>query len=94
VEVKAVILDDKTTDRPDISYPTRWGFKLIGRDREAIYACIKEVMRDREHECSVGNSSKTGKFHSYNTSCIVESEEERNRLFKCFEEHKDIKMVI
>jgi putative lipoic acid-binding regulatory protein len=93
-EVKAVILDDKTQEKPQIVYPTRWGFKLIGRDKEKLLACIKEVMGEKEHLCSVGNASRTGKFHSYNASCEVESQEERDRIFKYFQDHKDVYMVI
>jgi len=89
-----VILDDKTQDRPKIEYPTNWGFKLIGRDKEALLACIKEAMGEKEHLCSLGNASKTGKFRTYNASCIVDSEEERNRIFKYFEEHSAVDMVI
>ena len=93
-EVKAVILDDKTQEKPEVQYPTQWGFKLIGRDKDALYACIKEVMGEKEHLCSLGNASKNGKFHSYNASCLVENQEERDRLFKCFQDHKDVNMVI
>ena len=89
-----MILDDKTPEKPDISYPIEWGFKLIGRDREALEASIKEIMGEREHLCVQGNVSKTGKFHSYNTRCQVASEEERNSIFKAFQEHNAIKMVI
>jgi len=89
-----VILDDKTQDKPKIEYPTNWGFKLIGKDKEKLLACIKETMGEKEHLCSLGNASKTGKFHSYNASCTVESKEERDKLFKCFQEHDDVDMVI
>ncbi|WP_415406758.1 YbeD family protein [Sulfurovum sp. CS9] len=89
-----MILDDKTPDRPKIEYPTNWGFKLIGRDKEALLACIKEAMGEKEHLCSLGNASRTGKFRTYNASCIVETEEERNRIFKYFEEHDAVDMVI
>jgi putative lipoic acid-binding regulatory protein len=89
-----VILNDKTQKKPKIEYPTNWGFKIIGRDKEALLACIKEVMGDKKHLCSVGNVSKTGKFHSYNASCKVENQEERDRLFKCFQDHDDVNMVI
>ncbi len=88
------ILDNQTAQKPDITYPTNWGFKLIGRDKEKLLACIKEAMGDKEHLCSVGNASRTGKFHSYNASCTVESEEERNKIFKFFEDHDDVDMVI
>jgi len=89
-----VILDDKTQEKPQIDYPTQWGFKLIGKDKDALLACIKEVMGDKEHLCSTGNVSRNGKFHSYNASCSVESQKERDRLFKSFQDHEDVKMVI
>ncbi len=88
------ILYDKTPDRPEIHYPTQWGFKIIGRDKNKLLSCIKEIMGDKEHQCSIGNISKTGKFTAYNASCIVENEEERNKIFKYFEESDDIDMVI
>ncbi|MCD6653857.1 MAG: DUF493 domain-containing protein [Sulfurovum sp.] len=81
-------------DKPQIEYPTRWGFKLIGRDKKILLACIKEIMGEKEHLCSAGSASKTGKFHSYNASCEVESKEERDRIFKYFQDHKDVDMVI
>jgi len=91
------ILDKDTPEKPEINYPTNWGFKLIGKDKDKLLACIKEVMKEvgeKEHLCSLGNASRTGKFHSYNASCSVESEEERNKIFKYFETHDDVDMVI
>jgi len=87
-------LEDSTPKRPNIEYPTNWGFKLIGKDKDKLLACIKEAMGDKEHLCSLGNTSRTGKFHSYNASCSVETEDERNRIFKYFSDHSDVDMVI
>lgn len=89
-----VILDGSCKTRPDIEYPTKWGFKLIGRDKDKLLLCIKEIMKTRRYTCHRGNVSKTGKFQSYNTSCMVESEEDRNQLFKAFETHSAVNMVI
>jgi len=89
-----MILDNNTQEKPQIEYPTRWGFKVIGRDKDALMACIKEVMGEKEHLCSLGNQSRTGKFTTYNASCVVESQEERDRLFKCFQDHQDVEVVI
>lgn len=89
-----MILQDSTKERPDIDYPTNWGFKLIGRDKEALLSCIKDAMGEKQHQCSLGNASKTGKFHSYNANCTVDSEEERNKIFKFFQDHSDVDMVI
>ncbi len=89
-----MILDDKTQEKPEINYPTQWGFKLIGRNKEALHNAIKEVMGDKKHLSAAGNASKTGKFHSYNASCEVEDEAERDRIFKAFQDHDDVDMVI
>ena len=89
-----MILDDKTKEKPQIEYPTQWGFKIIGRDKDALLKAIKEVMGDKEHLCHPGNASKTGKFHSYNATCHVETKEERDKLFKAFQDHDDVQMVI
>jgi len=89
-----VILDENNQEKPEISYPTNWGFKIIGKDKEKLLACIKEIMGDKAHLCHPGNSSSKGTFHTYNASCEVESEEERNRIFKAFGDHDDVKMVI
>ncbi len=89
-----MILDDKTQEKPEIVYPTEWGFKIIGRDKDALHQVIKEVMGEREHSCTYGNPSSGGKFHSYNAKCVVQDQEERDRIFKAFQDHDDIKMVI
>jgi len=89
-----MILDNSTQEKPEINYPTQWGFKLIGKDKDNLLECIKEVMGDKKHNCKIGNISKGGKFCSYNADCIVDSEDERNKIFKEFEKHNAVKMVI
>jgi len=81
-------------EQAELSYPREWGFKLIGKDKEKLKEAITEVMGEKEHLSSPGNASRTGKFHSYNASCNVESKEERDRLFKAFQDHDDVDMVI
>jgi len=88
------ILDDKNQTKPDIEYPTDWGYKIIGRDRAKLEACIAEIMAERDHLKTPGNASSGGKFHSYNTKCEVLSQEDRDMIFKAFSDHDDVKMVI
>lgn len=92
-----LILDSECKTRPDIDYPTKWDYKLIGKDLDKLVDCVKLIMKetgDKTYTCTQGNVSRTGKFHSYNTSCTVDSEEERNKIFKYFEGHDDVDMVI
>ncbi|WP_456393036.1 HP0495 family protein [Nitratifractor sp.] len=81
-------------EKAELEYPRQWGFKIIGKDKEKLAAVIKEVMGEKEHLCSAGNTSRTGKYHSYNASCRVQSKEERDRLFKAFQDHEDVEIVI
>ena len=81
-------------EQAELSYPREWGFKLIGKDKDKLKEAIKEVMGEKKHLSSPGNASRTGKFHSYNASCNVESKEERDRLFKAFQDHDDVDVVI
>ena len=88
------LLDEACKTRPDIDYPTSWNYKLIGRDIDKLIQCVKDAMGDKPHHCTQGNVSRTGKFHAYNTNCTVEDEAERNRIFKYFEDHSAVEMVI
>ena len=89
-----MILDDKTQDKPKIDYPCEWGFKIIGRDKEKLEESVKDILSHKEYKCKVGNVSRNGKFHSFNAYCEVENQDDRDKIFKAFEEHKDIKMVL
>jgi len=89
-----MILDKNTKEKPKITYPTNWDFTIIGRDKDKVEAAIKEVFEDKEHTCTFSNTSKNGKFNSYKASCEVNSQEERDKLYKNFNEHSDIDYVI
>jgi len=89
-----VILDGSTCARPEIEYPCDWSYKLIGTDKVALQTCIFEVVGERAYKTKGGNTSSKGKFHSINMTCKVETEIDRNTIFKAFSEHKDVKMVI
>jgi putative lipoic acid-binding regulatory protein len=89
-----MLLNNSCQEKPDIEYPTHWGYKIIGRDEEQLRACIAEIVGDKEYTCSVGNRSKNGKFVTYNARCVVENEEERYAIFKAFEAHGCVEMVL
>jgi len=89
-----VLLDANSHEKPDIEYPCEWRYKIIGTDKSKLRASIFDVMEERKHSIKEGNTSSKGKFHSLNTACQVESEEDRDILFKAFQDHDDVKMVI
>lgn len=89
-----MILDANSCEKPDIDYPCEWGYKLIGRDKKALEVCIFDIVGKRAYKTKGGNSSSKGKFHSLNMTCKVESQIDRDVIFKAFSNHKDVKMVI
>ena len=89
-----MILDGNSCERPEIEYPCEWGYKVIGRDKIKLEACIFDIVGERAYKTKGGNTSSKGKFHSLNMTCRVESESDRNKIFKAFSEHVDVKMVI
>ena len=89
-----MLLDENSNEKPQIDYPCEWGYKIIGTDRLKLEAVVFEVMGNRDYKQKGGNSSSKGKFHSLSTSCNVTSQEDRDSIFKAFQEHKDVKMVI
>ncbi len=84
----------KENKEPELSYPREWGFKVIGKEKEKLIKAIENVLGHKEYSCSEGNTSRTGKFCSHNAKCNVESKEERDRLFKAFQDHDDVDMVL
>jgi len=74
-----VTLDGK----PEITYPCRWQYRLIGRFAELMEAEAKAIVDEleRPHTLSEGNKSRTGKFVSMELSVEVRHEEERLLIY-------------
>jgi len=89
-----MILDNNSAEKPKIEYPCEWGYKLIGTDKTKLQTCIFDIVGERAYQTKGGNSSSKGKFHSLNMTCKVESQEDRDAIFKAFSDHDDVKMVI
>ena len=89
-----MILDGNSCEKPEIEYPCEWGYKIIGTDKSALQAVIFDVVGERAYKTKNGNTSSKGKFHSLNMTCRVESQEDRDKIFKAFSDHSDVKMVI
>jgi len=89
-----MILDGNSCEKPEIEYPCEWGYKIIGTDKRALQAAIFDIVGERAYHTKGGNTSSKGKFHSLTMSCKVESQLDRDAIFKAFSDHKDVKMVI
>jgi putative lipoic acid-binding regulatory protein len=79
---------------PEIDYPSQWGYKVIGRDREFLYHAVAEVMAGSVHTVTPSHSSKSGVYHCLNVETTVESEPARLALYERLRRHPAILMVL
>ena len=80
--------------RPNIKYPTKWTYSVIGMDRAQLEQAIKDVVEDRSHTVSLSNVSSKGRYVSLVLQLIVLNEGERLRLFKALRDHPAVTMVL
>ena len=67
--------------KPQITYPAFWEYKVIFDSFADENSIIKECVGDKNHKLTPSNSSKNGKFKSFNLVVLVSSEHERLELF-------------
>ena len=89
-----MILNDRCDERPEINYPCEWGYKIIGASENLLEACVFEIIGSRNYKTGKGRSSSKGKFYALTVTCEVATEEDRNAIFKSFQDHDAVKMVI
>ncbi|MBC8316543.1 MAG: DUF493 domain-containing protein [Desulfobulbaceae bacterium] len=79
--------------KPEIIYPCRWHYKVIGIEEKMLIKAILAIVCESEHQLSPSKTSKSGKYHSYNLEIFVESEEARNFFFNELRSHSAVTMV-
>jgi len=85
---------DLSKHKLELEYPCDWCYKIILLEKDNPHDIAKEILYKRDHIVIDSKSSKKGKFKSYNVNLTVHSDEDRTKLHKQFEAHKDIKMVV
>ena len=90
---------DFDEQRPEIVYPCRWEYKVIGSSRECMEAAIVAIVQDLnytrlDYTLDFSHASSTGKYCSFLLVVTVEDEEHRNAIFEALEKHNDVRMVL
>ena len=80
-------------DKPEIQYPTKWIYKVMGSDRKAIEKAVSNLV-DCPYTIQISNRSKQGKYISLNLSLTVMDESHRNSLYRKLADSEAIKMVL
>jgi putative lipoic acid-binding regulatory protein len=87
------MIDKRDNEEISIDYPCEWVYKVIGSDKESVHNAIAGIIQDSEFHINDSNTSKTGKYLSFNVTVMVGDEAYRNKIYQAFKGHDDIKFV-
>ena len=80
--------------RPEIEYPVRWTYKVIGEDADRLRGAIEEAVVGTDHSITPSNTSREGRFVSMTLEVLVAGEGQRDRIFAALGDHGDVRVVI
>lgn len=78
----------------EIIYPTLWDFLIITEDKNALIDIIKNDDKFKNADFIYKNTSKNGKFESYNLTMRVENQLMRDNIFNILKNINGVKIVI
>jgi uncharacterized protein len=84
----------KSPERPEIEYPCKWVYKVIGEDCSLIKEVIISACFPLEVKISYSNSSSKGKYHSLNAEIEVPDEEVRLNIYEILKGSPAIKIIL
>ena len=87
------MIDNRDSEEASIDYPCEWVYKVIGSNKESVHNAIESIVQDSAYQINDSNSSKTGKYLSFNVTVLVGDEAYRNKIYQAFKGHDDIKFV-
>jgi len=79
--------------KPEITYPCAWSYRVIGADETRLRAVIGQVIGNAEHSLRLANESSHGRYRSLALEVIVRDEEHRNAIFRALGRHPDVRFV-
>jgi hypothetical protein len=80
--------------RPEIDYPVRWTYKVIGEEESRVRAAVMEVLASREFELTPSHRSRHGTYVSFSLDVVVEDESVRNGIFVGLGARPEIRYVL
>jgi putative lipoic acid-binding regulatory protein len=82
------------SDRPEITYPCTWTYKVIGEDRTELREVITAACSPNAVLISHSHSSSKGKYHSVNAELVVPDETVRLRIYETLKNSAAVKIVL
>lgn len=81
-------------DKPQIDYPTRWSYRIVGDDEARIRAHVQRCLGDREHELALARHSRAGRYVSLHLSITVRDEADRLAIHQRIGAHEAVRLIL
>ena len=86
-----MILDPN--QRPEITYPCEWSYKIIGNNIDKILEAIEIAASGLKYDVTPSNISKNGNYYSLNLTLTVPNEVVRDLIYQKLDSSDSIKIV-
>jgi putative lipoic acid-binding regulatory protein len=80
--------------KPDITYPCRWSYRIIGWDELRLRAVVAELVGSDEHTLLLARESSSGKYRTLQLELTVRDEQHRTWVFERLARHPDVRFVL
>jgi uncharacterized protein len=81
-------------EKPDITYPCSWLYKVIGTDEDTLRKAIVCICGEENLLITRSHTSSNGKYCSLNVEMVVDNDETRLGHYRNLKNHSAIKVVL
>ena len=81
-------------ERPEITYPTLWTYRIVGTDTLSIRSRVAVIAGEREYSLDPSKESSKGNYVSLLLEIEVTDEADRDAIFAALQADPAIKMVL
>lgn len=79
---------------PEIEYPCRWSYRIVGTCADSIRARVVEVAGEIEFELEPSKASSSGKYVSFQLTLLVRDETHRHEVFHALAADESVRFVL
>ena len=87
-------MQDHNGRKPEIEYPCRWQFRIIGEERLAMIKAITTLTGVAADEITEANVSSNGRYLSLTLELVVHNDDERLAYYRLLAANPAIRMVL
>jgi putative lipoic acid-binding regulatory protein len=81
-------------EKPEIVYPCRWSYKVIGKNPDLLQQAIVSSCMGVSVTITPSHASSRGTYISLNAELTVENEKMRLLIYQALTQHPDVKLVL